>query len=324
MRRRGVALLITLVFIAAMMALAAVFFGLSKRAFERVADREATLQTGTLLFELKNEVLGELINYAKTQAENGCAAASDKEGCKRDTMAAVFETFYGLPLTLQTGPSTTVLSCQPAQTKIDINTLKVPADTNASAAVHFRRTLVERFLQERYRLYATWQLLELMDFVFDESGTKYGYLKNDERLNIASDRFEKGRIGTARQLRAIVEDYVLLSHDQDALKVPWEDLFVYESLRTQIDFNHLDATGCELIFTGVPGACDRVGESPLEADIAALSSEANATIAHFNIAFGYNPVLDCRVNHRRGENSYRFDFGYDADSNRLFNFAMGF
>lgn len=324
MNRSGVALLITLVFIAAMMALTAVFFGLSGRAFERVNEREATLQTNALLFDLKHEVVGELIGYARTRAETVCAAASDKAGCERETMAAILDGFYGLPLTLQTGSAATVLSCLPAGTAIDINSLKLPADSKTPAAdVHYRRTKVERHLQDVHRLYATWQLFELLDYVFDETEQRYPYLKNDTRLNIAADRFERGRIGSPRQLRAIIEDYALLSNDNAALEVPWEELFVFEGLKTGLDFDHLSQTACRIVFAQTPSACERIGQYPAATEISALSQEANASIRHFLMTFGYNPVLDCRVTYRNGENNHRFSFGYNADSGRLFGFKMG-
>ena len=325
MRRSGVALLITLLFIAAMMGLATLFFSLTNRAFSRVAEREATLQANTLLFNLKHEVVGELIDYAKTQAVAVCAVASDKAGCQRETMGVIMDSFYGLPLTLQTGRANTVLSCNPAGTRIDINTLKLPEDANVSAAdVHYRRTQVERYLQDRYRLYASWQFFELLDFVFDKTGEKYAYLKNDTRLNIADNRFERGRIGSLRRLRAIVEDYVLLSNDQNALTVPWGDLFAFESLKTGLDFDHLSKEACEIAFAQTPAACEMVGLKLPREEISRLSDEANASIAHFKIGFGYNPVLDCQVNYRVGDRQHRFGFGYDAETTRLFGFTMGF
>lgn len=327
MNRSGVALLITLLFIAAMMALAATFFALSNRAFSRVAEREATVQTHALLYELKHHVIGDLIDYAKAQTEPLCVAASDQAGCRQEMLATVFDGFYGLPLTVQTGPAVTVLSCQPAGTQIDINSLKLPGEANASAAataVHYRRTKVERYLQETHRLYATWQLLELLDFVFDTTGQRYAYLKNDNRLNIARDRFERGRIGSLRQLRAIVEDYALLSNDHAALEVPWEKLFAFESLTPSLDFDHLAPEACAIAFAQTPGACEQVGLRATRESIETLSAETNSSITHFNMRFGYNPVLDCRVSYHSGGNRHVFTFGYDADHKRLSGFSMGF
>ncbi|MDR1452206.1 MAG: hypothetical protein LBI57_07775 [Helicobacteraceae bacterium] len=325
MNRRAVALLIALVFIAAMLGFAALFFQRTNRAFARVAQRDAAIQTNSILFHLSNSVLGELVQAAKSEANAICALAEDKNDCREKALIEIYKVFYSLPLAFETGGAYTNVKCSPAGLKLNINSLKIPDgidDNNRNQPVFRIRDRVDRFLRDRYGLYASWQLFELMDFVFDANGTKNVYLGKDTRLNVAKPNMERGRIGSLQKLRAIAEDYVALAKDESVFAIPWDQFFEFESPVAALDYNYMDQKACELAFYDTPGACDRRDEWTYEADLIARFSDANQTINDFSVKFGFNPSMSCRVNYTSGANVFGYAFYYDANSRKLSGFRV--
>lgn len=310
-----------MIFIVAILSTVALYFGFTSRAFARTSQLENMVQTNLIIKDLKSGLLKELSSVAKTTATDLCATADDKSSCESDTLRAILDSFYGLPLSFSIGTKEAVLSCLPAQTKIDINTLKV-ADQTRDEKVHFRRKMVERYLQDEYKLYASWQFFELLDFVFDENGTKFGYLKNDDRLNVADDSFALGAINSYRSLQKIASDYATITSDKSALNVPFDELFVFESARNRLDFDHLDQKACDIIFGKASPVCDLVGKKATFDDVISLSSDANLSIYNFLVDFGYNPILDCKASFRSRDKSESYSFVFDIDRGELDSFKI--
>ncbi|MDR3347475.1 MAG: hypothetical protein LBN32_02565 [Helicobacteraceae bacterium] len=334
MNRRAIALLITLVFILGMLAFAAIFFARTSRALERENTRAAMVGANAFLYGLSNEMLSSLALSAKNNAQNACLLAKDKNKCIDDFLKAAFDLLYTMPLAITIGGAEATALCSSAQTKIDINALKLPLGDARDTPTHRRRLAVERYLSERYRLYSLWQLYELIDFVFDTSGTQYAYLQNDKRLNVSNDRFERGRIGSLRAFEQIVEDYAMITHDRAALEVPWEEIFAFKSLRSQLDFRHLDEASCRIIFADNSFACDRLNEENSRQidinslpnfsaqDIQRIQDSSAEAISDFGVSFNHNPIMDCNARYINGKHVAQFAFAYDFERRALFDFRI--
>ncbi|MDR2033719.1 MAG: hypothetical protein LBP89_03710 [Helicobacteraceae bacterium] len=326
MKRRAVALLITLVFIAAALGFAALFFTRTNRAVERVVASESTLEINALLYYLAHSAIKELVKTAKRQAVAICAIAENKKSCQEKVMIEIYDIFYSLPLAFQIGKNYVNIRCSPSGTKPNINLLKIPDGVSEQDRDHIafrRRDRTEQFLRDRYRLYASWQFFELLDFTFDTSGEKNAYLKNDKRLNVAKPNIERGRIGSPRQLYAIAQDYAILTQDESVLSIPWETLFSYESPNDLIDFNNMDREACKLVFHNMNGACDRFNDERVsQEDLTRRYIDANQTINDFSLTFGFNSSLLCNINYAVGKKNFRYSFYYDTNAEKLNGFRI--
>lgn len=325
MNRRGVALLIALVFIAAMLSFAALFFARTNRALERVAARDAAIQINSILFHLSNSVLGELVKTAKSEAGAICALAEDKNDCENEALFEIYKIFYALPLAFKTGGAYVNVNCSPSGTKLNINALKTPDgvdETKRDSPIFRVRDRVDRFLRDRYGLYASWQFFELLDFVFDTSGEKNAYLQNDKRLNVAKPYMERGRIGSLRRLREIAEDYAALSRDEAALNIPWDRFFEFDSPNAALDYNYMEQASCEIVFYDMPNACDRSDERTSQNDLIARYGDANQTINDFSVKFDFNPMLSCKINYSSGKQTFGYAFYYDVENRKLSGFRI--
>lgn len=303
-----------MIFIIAILGTVAIYFGFTNRAFARSHALEEMIQTNVIMVDLKNGVLSDLAQFAVSSAENACEMADDKQLCKSDTLSAVLDGFYGLPLSFALGQKEVVLSCLPAQTKIDINWLNETKDQNRS---HFLHNQIERFLQEEYRLYASWQFFELASFLFDK---RFGYLENDERL--ATPSLPKGAIRSIRDLKKIAHDYEILTGDSAIKTIPFDEIFSFETKRNQLNFDYLDKNSCFIAFGKNSAVCDLVGKKATKEDVLAISSEAEMVIKNMKIDFGYNPILDCRVSFRKDNISNSYGFVFDINSKNLANFTI--
>ncbi|MDR0746504.1 MAG: hypothetical protein LBE89_01285 [Helicobacteraceae bacterium] len=329
--KRGIALLITLLFLIAMFGFAALFFARSGRALARENAQQAAVSANQLLFQVSNEVLKPLTTALYKNAESICAIDEDKAKCKENFLVEAFNIFYQLPISLEAGGAVTILHCQAAQRAFDINLLKLPPGAltsggHANDPVFRRIELFERYLTQKHGIYAAWQFIELLGFVFDTTGEQYPHLGNDKRLNVSNPHFERGRIGSLRNLMLIVDDYATLTRDERARKVPWERIFAFESLRGRIDFRHLNKESCEMIFFDDVSVCDLIGK---ERDIAdyrvteqLINTRLQYIIGDFAIDFGHNPVLECTIRYQRGADISLFSFAYDTSRNALFKFRI--
>lgn len=318
--RRGIALLITIMFVAAMMLFASFFFERTARALKMVNDRQNALETNVLLFELANKVLPPLVDSAKQNAQDYCLLADDKKACQDDVLGAIYDVFYSLPITILINDYTAALACRPYGTMIDINSLKVPSSAKEDDPVYKRREIVERYLQEKYRLHSVWQLYELLDFVFDDTGERFSHLRNDRRLNVSNTRFEHSFIGSKLTLTKIMADYALLTHETTMAAIDWEKIFVFDAINAPIDFKHLTDETCAMIFGSSNSECrerDQEMTTQVEQMIRTRSPEA---VSAFGVQFGINNRFDCRVRIGNAQTQYRFL--YDADSKKLSNFNM--
>lgn len=324
--RKGIALLIALLFIITLSALAAIFMQLSKEAYESAHAQKTQLSTLAMLSAIKHEVVGPLVDRALGGAEESCQLASEPGACEREVKAAIFGGIYNLPLSFVHEGERTLLTCSPGGTRVDINRLKRDhnaSNASANAATHHRRTRFERYLQEEHGLYATWQLMELLDFVFDTSGEVNPYLGNDERLFVADDRFYRGAVLDVRHFYQIVRDYVLLSHDEEALKVPWEDFLSFDTSTERIDFDHIAPEACALIY-GADAAtlCEDTALYEELQELKSYSEESNLSTNHFDLQLGYNPIMTCRVRWQSGEVIHTYRFAYDIDNQKLYGFSI--
>lgn len=327
MRRSGIALLIALLFIITLMALAAVFMKLSREAFERIHSQQSMLANIAMLHDLKEEVVGPLVDLADRAAKESCQLAENEASCIQEVKQIIFESLYQLPLSFAHEGTRTLLTCSPTGTHLDINRLRLEQNaTNpeVNTPAHFRRTHFERFLQDRYRLYATWQFLELLDFVFDTTGEINAYLQNDNRLFVSDNRYYRGAILDERHFYQLVQDYVLLSHDEGALEVPWQEFLLFGAPTDRLQLTRLSPKSCELSFWGDLRVCE--SEVPFETreDLMSLSNEANLTVHHFNIHTAFNPVMQCRVLWQSGRLSHTYFFDYHLDEKALRGFSIGY
>ncbi len=299
---------------------------LSREAFESAHAQQTQLANIAMLSDIRHEVVGPLVEMAVQSAEQSCELASDRVACVQEVKAAIFAGIYNLPLSFTHEETRTLLTCAPKGQRINVNQLKL--DQNATEAeqnapAHFRRTRFERYLQEEHGLYATWQLLELLDFVFDRSGEVNAYLANDERLFVADSRFYRGAILDERHFFQVVRDYALLSHDEQALEIPWERFLSFSDATTRLDFDHLQPEACAIAFWDDPRICE--AEEPLfgsREEMMALSQESNLSVHHFNVHTGYNPMMACRVLWQSGPLSHTYHFAFDIDRQQLLEFSI--
>lgn len=315
--RSAVALLITMIFIVAILATVGGYFAYANRAFERSGKLEELVQTNVILRDLKSGLLAELADLAKKSVESSCEVAENKNQCKSETLAAILDGFYGLPLSFPVGKKEAVITCLPAGTKLDINMLNSANDYNRSI---FLKTKVDRYFQDEYRLYASWQFFELLEFVFDKSEERFGYLKNDERL--ASASLPKGAVRSIRDLKKIAKDYEILTNDRSINDIPFEEIFVFESKRDRFSFDYMEKTSCQIAFGKYSPVCELLGKKATFDDVDASDSEAGAVIKNLKIDFGYNPVLDCRVTFRSDGLSNSYGFIFDIDNKTLDRFTI--
>ncbi|GHV03161.1 hypothetical protein AGMMS50229_01470 [Campylobacterota bacterium] len=311
--RRGVALLITMVFVIALFGFATIFMARTNSAFKREESRMTAIGANAALFDLSNEVVGSLSRSLKTTAESACTLTDDKNDCQEKFMSVALDMFYRLPLALELGDAGVLLNCKSAQRQIDINTLKLPPQPQQNDPALLRRETIQRYLQDNYRLYSSWQLFELFDFVFDTSGVALTHIKNDKRLNVSSDRFEHGRIGSLRALKLIAEDYELLTHDDGVRDVIWEEIFAFDSHRAQIAFRYMDETTCKLIFSTNANSCDYLGVETTTSEQNSIINYSKEAIAAFSVSFTHNPILSCQVNYSGGRSETKMSFIYDVD-----------
>jgi hypothetical protein len=315
--KRGVALLITLLFLIAMFGFAALFFARSGRSLARENAQETAISANQMLFQVSNEMLKPLTAALYKNAESICAIYEDKAECREDFLIEAFNILYQMPISLEAGGAVITLNCQAAQRAFDINLLKLPTDAligggHANDPIFRRIELLERYLTQKHGVYAAWQFIELLGFVFDTTtGEQYPHLRNDKRLNVSSPRFERGRIGSLRNLMLIVDDYTMLTRDEAAKKVPWGRIFAFESLRGKISFRHLNKESCEMIFFDDASVCELLGK---ERDTEQLIDPRLLVISDFAIDFGHNPVLECTMRYQRGANASLFSFAYNTSA----------
>ncbi|GHS87039.1 hypothetical protein FACS189487_02410 [Campylobacterota bacterium] len=317
----GAALLITMVFIVLMLSFAAIFYERTTNAIARSTAQSAASAANSLLYSFAKSALDELTQTIKKETDALCRLDSDPNNCRETILIESFDYIYKLPIFFDLGGFHVSIACSPQGLKADINSLKIEDnidETNRDQPVFRRRDAVESYLRDTYHLYSSWQFFELLDFVFDSSGRRNGYLRNDTRLNISNPSLERGRVSSARVLRMIAQDYVVRTHDEAALKIDWDALFDYELPSGKIDFNNMAQESCEMVFSDMPTVCDRSGEERVKReDITTRFSQSEKTIGDFGLIFGFNPNLSCRVTYQNDKARLGFSFYYNSENGQL-------
>ncbi|MDR2905118.1 MAG: hypothetical protein LBU73_04090 [Helicobacteraceae bacterium] len=325
--KKGAALIISMVFILLMLSFAAVFYNRTSTAFARASAKDAAISANTLLFSFAKSALDELIRTIKTEAVAFCSFVEDKSGCQEEILIEAFDILYKIPIFLDIGGWHISIACAPQGLKVDINSLKIEPKSDLSDRANpivRRREIVEKFLRNEYKLYSSWQFFELLDFVFDTTSQVNSYLRGDTRLNITNPTLERGRISSPRVLRLIARDYAARTHDEAALKIEWEDIFTFENPGGKIDFNNMSKESCEMLFYDMPDLCARNPERRARyEDLTTRFRDANETIADFNLFFGFNPKLNCRVAYRSQNADLKYSFYYDSNLGEVSGFVIG-
>ncbi len=287
--RRGVALLITIGFIAVLIALVGYMFTISNRSFERVKVFESYNQNSIIFSDIK-DIVDE---YAK--------------GLKDSDDLSFF--LLGIPpfYDKKSGLSLYV-AIETLNNKININSILIEDKTDEH---------IEKFISN---IGETYNILDISFFkalILDTIDSDYTTREALSEIAQKNLRFSNSKIYSMSHFEQIVKYYVETTRDTNILKVPWQKLIFFgENTKQTLDCDRLDrelvsALGLDVeTFDGCDSLDDRHDEEIIE----------NFMLKPYSQDLSY--MLKISIYYELEEREADITFDYDIKTGKIKNIEL--
>jgi len=312
MKKHGIALLLTLLFIATTAVMLTVLFGLTERALKRGGEERFMAQADFMLYDIRKTVLPVALRFL-----NSPMVAQYAED---DGKIAFFNDFvYDLPFPLLDDPAlgTVTVTILPDGTGLNLNRLKNP---------DFDRSFLERYFLEVHYLRDATLFFDLVDLVLQTPRDGYSYLESDKTLPVNDPFFTKGSLENYPQFRKILDSYIQLTGDEKILEIPWEEFLEFDN-RLSVDFHHMAPEYCKMLFPERgPAWWEEFCVNPMglvhTKEELYLSTTEETQLAEHNATFAFNPRILCKIRFIQGEQAGDFSFRYNLETNATTGFQI--
>lgn len=312
MKKHGIALLLTLLFIATTTVLIAILFGLTDKALQRGGEEHFMTQADYMLYDIRETVLPIALQFLNDPAVVQYATDADK-------IAFFNDLIYDLPFPLLDDPElgSVTVTIRPDSVGLNLNRLK---------NLDFDRAFLERYFMEVHYLRDPALFFDLVDLVLQTERDGYGYLESDKSLPVNDPFYRKGELVNFRQFQGILESYVQLTDDEEILKIPWKELLDFDN-RVYVDFHHMAPEYCKMLFPERnPSWWEEFCTNPMgtvyKKDDLYLSNTEESWLIEHNATFTFNPQVKCLVRFVQNGQEGDFTFRYNLETNATSGFQI--
>ncbi len=224
MKRKGIALLITIALVATITALLTVSTGILDNSFKRISNKLFLIQS--------NVFFRDFISILETST-------------KDINSSEMLDIFFMIPISF--APEDQDISFDVSfvsdASRLNINGLL--ADSNVSEQQEERyeaipiKTVYESYLEHILSVYNVSDKILLLAMIADSVDDDFDERVSGSEIALRDPLFSQGTIYSITHFKQILEAYVRETLDYSVYKIPWQELI---SFRNQnIDFNHIDA-----------------------------------------------------------------------------------
>lgn len=305
MRRRGIALIITIAFITAIAALIAIAGGILQQGFDSARHKGFLIQSNVLLADI----------YTLLHQNTGDIKDAD-----------TLDILLNMPLFFnnkQSGISAGVTFASDAA-KVNINLLLSQSAPKAEGLPVPLRSDYENYLNRILGYYNVSDPLLLISLIADTLDSDTDERVTGSEIALENPDFTQGHIYNLHQFRRILAAYERETRDFSVEKIPWEKLIGFRN--EKIDFNHilpetlqfmlpdLGKSTLTRLTTGRQRTYGKFEELP-------LSPEDIKVLQTFNVDF-YDPDVQVRLSLFGDKQKVSYTFVYNLSKHEASYFAI--
>jgi hypothetical protein len=306
MRRRGIALLITIAFITAIAALIGIAGGILKEGFAKTSRKALLVQSNVLLSD------SQMLLRQNTKDING---------------SETLDILLSLPLFFsdkKTGIMTD-LSFTSGADAVNVNRL-LEVGTAKATGTHATpiRATYEAYFERILAYYDVADTALLISMIADTIDDDLNERLPGSEIALQSPDFTQGHIFDLHHFRQILTAYKRQTLDFNVDTIPWEKLISFRN--DGIDFNHITPDALRFIVPDVDGTTvadlttGRVEVYNHLADLP-LSPEDIKTLEDMNVTF-YSPLVIGKMNMMSNKRKISYTFTYNLSTQEVSQFAI--
>ena len=307
-KKSGIALVITIAFVAAIAALIGLSMGVLEKSFKRVADKHFLIQGDVLM----SNMLGILRNVS---------------GDVTDAMT--LEIFLAVPYAFENKDfdASVSVSFESASTRPNIN--QIVSETNASRGSDANapvplNTAMEEYLDHILTVYNVSDKILLTSMIADAVDADDQERVVGSELAVEYPDFTQGRIYDIHHFEQILDAYELLTLDHAARNIPWEELIGFDN--AGIDLNYITPGALQFLAPDLPVdslALLTTERSDLyeSLDDLPLLDETKERLKSLNVVF-YSPEVSGDILIRSGALALQVAFLYNLETKEVSNIEI--
>ncbi len=310
MKKKGIALLITISLVAAIAALIGISAGILEHSFKRISNKKFLIQSNSFIAGMQN-VLKD--------------ASSDVNDS--DTL----DIFLSLPFAFEQKSrnlSVDIYFTSNASALNPNNMLEKSKDNNTSKKKVKENPNIESsyeaYFEHILTVYNVSDKILLLSMIADSVDKDLKERTTGSELALENLSFSQGKIYSLEHFQQILDAYKRLTLDFNVDKVPWETLLSFDNVN--IDFNHIESDTLSMLFPELDSTAlnsftsDRV---EVFKDFGALNidSEREKELKKMGVTF-YSPQVKAWMNIYNGGNHLGVTFLYDLQTKRASNLEI--
>ncbi len=308
MKRKGIALIITIAFVAAITALIGISSGLLDNAFKRISNKLFLIQS--------NVVFADFIGVLKEASRD----VNDSLG---------LDIFLSVPLYFENEANSIIvdISFESQASKVNINHLiketgsKKEKESFEPIAM---QTAYEEYLNQILAVYNLSDKILLLSMIADTIDSDLKERLSGSELALSDPFFTQGQIYSLHHFEQITAAYKKQTLDFNVDLVPWDKLIGFQA--DQIDFNHinpevlqhlvpaLDPESTSLYTTDKVDIYESMEDLPFEA-------ETKKLLQGMNVVF-YSPYVHGKMNINNDARTMQIAFTYDLSEQKVSNIEV--
>ncbi len=307
-KREGVALLITIAFIVAIMAIIGVSLGVVERSHKDVAHKKVLVQSDILL-------------------SNMLSILKSASGDINDS--TMLDIFLMIPFTFNSSAYDTSVdvSFESSATKVNINWL-VPDVNQSRVRDRFApdplNPYVEEFLDRILTVYNVSDTILLLSMIADTIDDDVSERVSGSEIVREKINFSHGKIYNMRHFQQILEIYKMKTLDFSVDKIPWQSLIGFTN--GKIDFNYISPDVLRYILDGLAPESIRLLTTDKESVYIGLNDlpfnvQDKEKLTKMNIVF-FDPNLSSKIVVKSSGSALVVSLDYNLSDKRVSNIEI--
>ncbi|MEA2111654.1 MAG: hypothetical protein U9P71_06350 [Campylobacterota bacterium] len=302
MKRKGIALLITIALVATITALLTVSTGILDNSFKRISNKLFLIQSNIFF----NDFI-TILNDATNDVNDS------------DTL----DIFLMLPVAFASEHKDIAvdISFVSDASKININNIVEDSNSSKKRDPYEPIPLVrayESYVEHILSIYNVSDKILLLSMIADTVDDDLDERIPGSEIALADPLFSQGSIYSVKHMEQIVEAYVRESRDYNAQQVPWKDLFGFRN--TAVDFNHISQDVLYHVAPELQESLDYYTTEREEVydsyDGIPLNAETKVQLDTLGIDF-YSPEVRGSMNISSSDYSVEIEFSYNLKTKEV-------
>jgi len=307
-RRKGIALLITIAFVTAIAALIAVAGGVLNKGFAHASEKAFAVQSNVLLSDI----------YTLLRQNSKDINTSDG-----------LDIFLSVPLFFENKERGIMADISFNSDAARVNVNKLLADRNTSRAANpdeplRYRTAYEEYFERILTVYNVSDTILLISMIADTIDDDLTERAPGSEIALQDPDFTQGHIFNMRHFRQILDAYKKATLDYSVDDIPWDTLIGFRN--DSVDFNHISPDVLRFMDPTIDeGTVAELTTERIDLFSAftqmPLTPESSKLLQDMNVTF-YSPLVVGKMNIIGDKHKVTYTFAYDLSTQKVSDFAV--